>query len=188
MQEATRQQEKFEALSRKKKDIAALPAFPKDGKTDEMLDKIDVRAAHLQELEREVHDWEKQSAKSAETEMRKRATAIANELAASHASNNSLVAEVPNADSKLLQAVVDVLKTTFTGPIILAGVLDERVALIASVPKDLTSKFQANKLIQEVAPIVGGKGGGRPENAQGSGADITKISEALEKAREILGG
>ena len=50
----------------------------------------------------------------------------------------------------------------------------------------LTAKFQANKLIQQIAPIVGGKGGGRPESAQGAGKDASKISEALAKARELL--
>ena len=52
--------------------------------------------------------------------------------------------------------------------------------------KRLTAKFQANKLIQQIAPIVGGKGGGRPESAQGAGKDASKISEALAKARELL--
>ena len=51
---------------------------------------------------------------------------------------------------------------------------------------ELTAKFQANKLIQQIAPIVGGKGGGRPESAQGAGRDTSKISEALAKARELL--
>ena len=69
----------------------------------------------------------------------------------------------------------------------MAGALDGRVALIASVPKELTSKFQANKLIQEIAPIVGGKGGGRPENAQGSGTAVDKIDIALAEARRLLG-
>ena len=50
----------------------------------------------------------------------------------------------------------------------------------------LTTKFQANKLIQQIAPIVGGKGGGRPESAQGAGKDASKINEALAKARELL--
>ena len=57
---------------------------------------------------------------------------------------------------------------------------------MAVVPKQLTSKFQANKIIQQVAPIVGGKGGGRPENAQGGGTDAAKIDEAMAKARELL--
>jgi alanyl-tRNA synthetase len=64
--------------------------------------------------------------------------------------------------------------------------MGERVSLIATVPKELTSKFQAGKLIQEIAPIVGGRGGGRPELAQGGGTEVTKIEEALAKARALL--
>jgi alanyl-tRNA synthetase len=184
--EAARQREKFETLARKKSDIAALPAFADDAQTAEMLKKVDARAVYLEKLEAEVRDWEKQHAKSAEAELQSRAAGIANELAASHAGKDFLVTEVPNADGKLLQAVADGLKSKIKGPIFLAGVSDGRVALIASVPKELTAKFQANKLIQEIVPIVGGKGGGRPENAQGAGNDPAKLEEALAKARHLL--
>ena len=185
-QEAARQQEKFETLARKKPDIAALPAFQDDAATAEMLKQIDARAAHLEKVDAEVREWEKKTAKSAEAELKSRAAKIANELAQSHAGKNFCVVEVPDADGKLLQAVVDALKSKFKGPIFLAGSRDGSVALVAYVPAALTAKFQANKLIQQIAPIVGGKGGGRPESAQGAGKDASKINEALAKAREVL--
>ena len=186
-QEAARQQEKFEALARKKPDVASLPVFENDATTSEMLRQMDVRAAHLEKIEVEVHDWEKQTAKSVEAELRSRAAQMANQLAASHIGKNFCVSEVEGGDGKLLQAVVDALKSKINGPIFLVGAANGSVALVASVPKEMTSKFQANKLIQQVAPIVGGKGGGRPENAQGAGKDSSKIAEALAKARELLG-
>jgi alanyl-tRNA synthetase len=96
------------------------------------------------------------------------------------------VAEVSDADGKLLQTIVDALKSKFKGPIFLAGARDKSVALVAYVPSALTDKFHANKLIQQIAPIVGGKGGGRPESAQGAGKDASKINEAFTKARELL--
>ncbi|PYJ93410.1 MAG: alanine--tRNA ligase [Verrucomicrobia bacterium] len=151
-QEATRQQEKFEALTRKKPQIPALPAFEGEADTSEMLKQIDARAAHLEKLETE----------------------------------DFCVAKLADADGKLLQAVADALKPKFSGPIFLVGAKDESVALVASIPKEMTSKFQANKIIQQIAPIVGGKGGGRPENAQGGGTDAAEIDEALSKARELL--
>jgi alanyl-tRNA synthetase len=184
--EAAKQQEKFEALARKKEGIAALPAFTDDAETKAMLEQADARSAHLEKLGAEVLEWEKQHAKASEADLRDRAGTIASELAAAHAGEKSCVAEVAEADAKLLQAVVDALKSKFNGPIFLAGAADGRVALIASVPKELTSKIQANKLIQEVAPIVGGKGGGRPEGAQGAGKDASKIGEALTRARELI--
>jgi len=185
-EEAARQQEKFEALARKKPDIPALPAFETKADTAEMLKQIDARTAHLEKVDFDVREWEKKTAKAAEAELRSRAAQIATQLVASHGGKNFCVAEVPNADAKLLQAVTDALKPKFSGPIFLAGAKDGNVALIAAVPKELTSKFQANKLIQQIAPMVGGKGGGRPENAQGAGKGATKVAEALAKARQLL--
>jgi alanyl-tRNA synthetase len=184
--EAARQQEKFEALMRKKPDIPVLPAFETKADTAEMLKQIDARAAHLEKVDTDVREWEKKTTKAAEAELRSRAAQIANQLVASHGGKNFCVAEMPNADAKLLQAVADALKPKFDGPIFLAGAKDGNVALLAVIPKQLTEKFQANKLIQQIAPIVGGKGGGRPENAQGAGKEASKIADALVRARELL--
>jgi alanine--tRNA ligase len=182
-QEAARQQEKFDTLARKKPGLAALPA-PASGSVAEVLASFEARAGQLEKLEVEVREWEKQNAKAAEAELKARAASVAAELAAAH--SGTCVAEVPDADGKLLQAVVEHLRPKFSGPIFLAGTAGGRVALIAAVPKDLTAKFQAGKLIQEVAPIVGGKGGGRPDLAQGGGTDPSKVGEALEKAKALL--
>jgi len=185
-QEAARQGEKFETLARKKPDISALPAFQDNAATAEMLKEIDSRAAHLEKVDADVREWEKKTSKAAEADLKSRAARIANELTQSHADKNFCIAEVPDADGKLLQGVAEALKTKINGAIFLVGTRDASVALVAYVPKQLTAKFQANKLIQEIAPIVGGKGGGRPENAQGAGKDGSRIGEALAKARELL--
>jgi alanyl-tRNA synthetase len=187
-QEAARQQEKFESLTRKKPDISPLTAFQDNAATAEMLKQIDARAAHLEKLEADVREWEKKTAKSAEAELKSTAAQIASDLVRSNAGKDFTVAEVPDADGKLLQAIVDALKSKFKGPIFLAGTREASVALVAYVPAALTQKFQANKVIQQIAPIVGGKGGGRPESAQGAGKDVSKINEALVKAREVLKG
>jgi alanyl-tRNA synthetase len=184
--EAARQEEKFEMLMRKKPDIAALPVFVEKAETSELLKQIDTRAAHLEKLEAEVHDWEKRTAKAAEADLQSRAAKIANEIAESREKKDFCVAEVPNADGKLLQAVVDRLKSKFKGPVFLAGSKEGNVALIAAVPKELTSNFQANKIMQQIAPIVDGKGGGRPDIAQGAGKDASKIDIALAEAKKLL--
>ena len=187
-QEAAKQQEKFDALARKKSDVAPLPAFSNEGETAEMLKRIDARAAHLEKVDVDVREWEKKNAKAGDAQLKKHGAEIAKELAVSCAEKDFCVSEVPNADGKLLGAVADALKTKFKGPIFLAGAIDGRVALIASVPKEMTSKFQANKIIQEIAPIVGGKGGGRPENAQGAGTDASKINQALDRVKKVFMG
>jgi alanyl-tRNA synthetase len=185
-EEAARQKEKFGAIARKKPDVPGLPAFETKAETTEMLKQIDARAAHLEKIDAEVREWEKKGAKASEAQLKSRAAEIAKELATIHAAKGNVVAEVKDADVKLLQAVADALKSKIKGPIFLAGAANGRVALLAIVPKELTAKLQANKLIQEIAPIVGGKGGGRPENAQGAGKDSSKIAEALGRARELI--
>jgi len=185
-EEAERQQKKFEMLERKKSDVAALPVFEEGAETRAMLDEIDMRAAHLEKLEADVREWEKKGAKASEAQLKSRAAEIAKELATAHAAKGNVVAEVKDADAKLLQAVGDALKSKIKGPIFLAGAANGRVALLAVVPKEFSSKLQANKLIQEIAPIVGGKGGGRPENAQGSGTDVGKIDKALAEAERLI--
>src|SRR5438270_1972078 len=185
-EEAERQQKKFEMLARKKSDVAALPMFEEDAETRAMVDKIDMRAAHLEKLEADVREWEKKGAKASEAQLKSRAAEIAKELAITHAAKGNVVAQVKGADAKLLQAVGDALKSKIKGPIFLAGAANGRVALLAVVPKEFTSKVQANKLIQEIAPIVGGKGGERPESAQGSGSDVGKIDRALAEAERLI--
>jgi alanyl-tRNA synthetase len=185
-EEAARQQGRFEALARKKPDIVPLPAFSDEMETAEMLKIIDIRAAHLEKVEADAREWEKQNVKAAEANLQSRAAAIAKELAALHAGKRSCVCKVQDADGALLQAVAEVLKTKFDGPIFLAGTLDGRVELVASVPKDLASTIPANKIMQQIASIVGGKGGGRPESARGAGKDVSKIDAALAEAKKLL--
>ena len=184
--EAARQQEKFEMLSRRKAGLPALPPFAKSEKPGAALHSIDERATHLKNLEAEVHDWEKQNAKAAEAEIHRRAVEIATKLARSLSEKKFCVAEIPNGDTALLQAVVDLLKVRINGPVFLASSSNGRVDLAAAVPKEWISKIQANDLIRQVAPIIGGKGGGRPESARGAGKEASKLGEALAKARELI--
>jgi alanyl-tRNA synthetase len=58
--------------------------------------------------------------------------------------------------------------------------------LIAAVTPEYTAKIQAGKIIQQIAPIVGGKGGGKPDNARGGGKDGAKLDEALAKAKSLI--
>jgi alanyl-tRNA synthetase len=88
----------------------------------------------------------------------------------------------------LLPNVLEALKARqFKGVAVLAGVdSTDSIQLGAYVSSDFTGKVQAGKIISDIAPIVGGKGGGRPDNARGAGKDASKIGEALARARELL--
>ena len=92
----------------------------------------------------------------------------------------------PDSDADYLQAIVDALKSRFNGVIVLGGAANGAVALIANVSSDFIAKVQAGKIIQAIAPIVGGKGGGKPDNARGGGKDAGKLDEALAKAKTLL--
>ena len=101
----------------------------------------------------------------------------------------AIIENVGAASGDQLQAIADALKQQqFKGVAVLAGTVDGTVALAASVAPELTSKFQAGKIIQTIAPIISGKGGGRPDHARGSGKDASKLPDALAKARELIGG
>jgi alanyl-tRNA synthetase len=94
-----------------------------------------------------------------------------------------IAGRIDGLDSDGLRAVADTLRTRLGSGIVCVGsVADGKVNLVAAVTKDLTSRFQAGKLIQEVAKAVGGGGGGRPDLAQAGGKDPAKLDAALELA------
>jgi alanyl-tRNA synthetase len=99
----------------------------------------------------------------------------------------SIVENLGAADGDFLQGVADALKGQFKGVIVLAGTANGAVALVAAVSPEFTANFQAGKIMQAIAPILGGKGGGRPDNARGGGKDVSKIDEALQRAKALLG-
>jgi alanyl-tRNA synthetase len=91
-------------------------------------------------------------------------------------------------DPKALREVADQLRDKLkSGVVVLGGVADGKVALVAAVTADLTSRVHAGKIIGEVAKMVGGKGGGRPDLAQAGGTDATKLDEALSSVYALIG-
>jgi alanyl-tRNA synthetase len=69
---------------------------------------------------------------------------------------------------------------------VLGGVDGEKVTLLAMVTPDLVSRFHAGKIVGELAKIVGGRGGGKPEMAQGGGNDPAKLDAALAQVPGLL--
>ena len=91
-----------------------------------------------------------------------------------------VAARVDGLDQDGLRAVVDSVRDRLgSGVICLGSVKGDKVNLVAAVSKDLTPRFNAGKLIQEVARAVGGGGGGRPDLAQAGGKDPSKLDAAL---------
>lgn len=93
--------------------------------------------------------------------------------------------EVPNA--KALRETMDDFKSKLQDTVIvLISNVDGKVSLVATVPKAFTDKVKAGDIIKNMAPIVGGKGGGRPDMAQGGGAQPENITEALRFIKDYI--
>lgn len=97
-----------------------------------------------------------------------------------------IIENLGEGDGDYLQGIADSLKGEFKGVLVLGSSSGGAVALISTVSSELTKRIQAGKIIQAIAPIVGGKGGGRPDNARGGGKEVGKLGEALEKACECV--
>ena len=93
------------------------------------------------------------------------------------------------ADPKALREVVDQLRDKLGScVIVLAGVEGDKIALVAVVSPDLVGKHHAGKIVGEVAKAIGGKGGGRPDMAQGGGSDAAALDAALAKVFDLVRG
>jgi alanyl-tRNA synthetase len=98
-----------------------------------------------------------------------------------------LATRADNVDRAQLRVLIDNLRNKLgSGVVVLGSVSDGKVALIVGVTKDLTSKIQAGKIIAEVAKIVGGSGGGRPDMAEAGGKDPAALDSALADSYAIV--
>jgi alanyl-tRNA synthetase len=94
---------------------------------------------------------------------------------------------VSGLEKAALRGISDSLRDRLgSGIVVLASETDGRVALVVSVTKDLTTRVQAGRLVKELAPIVGGGGGGRPDFAEAGGKEPGRIDELLSRAPEVL--
>jgi alanyl-tRNA synthetase len=99
-----------------------------------------------------------------------------------------LTRRVSGLEKGALRGLADSLRDRLkSGVVIIASENDGRVALVVSVTKDLTSRIQAGRVVKEIAPIVGGGGGGRPDFAEAGGKDASKIDELISKAPAAVG-
>jgi alanyl-tRNA synthetase len=138
-----------------------------------MLDK----AAQLVQRQRDLE-------KELDTLKAKLASNAGSDLASSAQEINGikvLAADLEGADGKSLRDTVDQLKNKLGSAIIvLTAVKDEKITIIAGVTKDVTGQVKAGELVGHVASQVGGKGGGRPDMAQGGGNQPENLASALQ--------
>lgn len=142
------------------------------GSRDNLLDKLSAVLDRNRQLEKELEQLKARAA-----------SAAGNDLAAAAVDIKGvkvLSARLDGLDGKGLLALVDQLKNKLgSAVILLGGVQDGKVVLVAGVTQDLTGALKAGELMKQAAAAVGGKGGGRPDMAQGGGVDAAALDTAL---------
>ncbi len=138
----------------------------------DLLSKLEGMSANNRQLEKQVAELSKQLASSDLGDLLSEAQEV---------SGIKVVAAVIPLDSpKTLREVGDKLRDDMgSGVAVLGGEINGKAALLALVSKDLTGKIKAGALVNKVAAMVGGKGGGRPDMAQAGGSMPDKLKEAI---------
>ncbi len=159
------------------------------GESDEVneLDKtLQNLTTELADLEIKLTDADKAKHKKAEQAAQQEALLLLPELMAENPA--PLVRNLGTRTSEFLKILADNLKVKYQGPFVLGAITGEgKVGLVAGSPAPYVQKgFHAGNIIKEIAPMVGGGGGGKPEFAQAGGKDPSKLDEALAKAKEVL--
>jgi alanyl-tRNA synthetase len=142
-------------------------------------------AADLEKKLDQLLTQQKELEKALKSAQQREASGKAKDLLAT-AEGNLIIANLGDVDADYAMALNDALKGQFGGVIVLAATGGGNVTLMANVGKDHQAKVQAGKIIQTIAPIVGGKGGGKPDFARGGGKDVSKVDAALAEARKLL--
>ena len=144
----------------------------------ELEKKVESLLAHQKELEKQVKAAQQREAAA-------RAQAL---VAMAQTLNGTpvIIANLGAADGETVQTVADALKSLFQGVVVLGGVHAGAVTLIATVSAEFTAQAQAGKIIQTIAPMIGGKGGGKPDHARGGGKEAGKLDEALAKVLTLF--
>jgi alanyl-tRNA synthetase len=100
---------------------------------------------------------------------------------------NVIISRLDGIDPKQLREIADQIKEQMgSGVVVLASPSNGNVSVVSSVTKDLTKRFHAGNIVKELAAIVGGGGGGRPDFAQAGGKNPARVDEALRRAEEII--
>ena len=140
----------------------------------DLVDHVEKLLARERSLEKQVEQLKNKVAQSAAGDLEGQARTVKNVRV--------LAARLDGMDRLQLRALADSLRNKWkTAVVVLASAEDSTVSIISAVTKDLTAKVHAGKLVGAVAQAVGGKGGGRPDIAEGGGKDPAALNAALEQ-------
>jgi alanyl-tRNA synthetase len=96
---------------------------------------------------------------------------------------------LPSTDRASLRNLADELKQRLgSGVVILGTPQDGKVALVVMVTSDISKRIPAGQIIKQIAPLVGGAGGGKPELAEAGGKDSSRLADAIEQSYSVVEG
>ncbi|MFB4394338.1 MULTISPECIES: alanine--tRNA ligase [unclassified Pseudomonas] len=145
------------------------------GNRENLIDKLSAVLERNRQLEKQLEQLQAKAASAAGDDLSNAAVEVKGAKV--------LAARLDGQDGKALLALVDQLKNKLGHAVILLGSEHEgKVVLVAGVTKDLSGQLKAGDLMKQAAAAVGGKGGGRPDMAQGGGVDVAALDQALALA------
>jgi alanyl-tRNA synthetase len=147
--------------------------------------RIDKLRARVDELERDLKDLRKKMLASSVE-----AGSPADGRLAVARTINGLNVRIERLDgltmAELRDAADSMKQKLGSGLVVLGGVTADKAFIVASVTKDLTGRIQAGALIKELAPVIGGGGGGRPDFAQSGGPGVAELGKALDQVPSLV--
>ena len=188
-EEMKKQQEKWEGLAKRKPGIVPLSRESGMMAPEQAWDLVKRREKELARAEEAIREEDKQAAKKLTAEWQKKAEGHAKELWGAGAAIGGIRwigKDLGEVATGYLPVLADRLKKEGEAVVFLAGRENGKVPLLAACTAEAAKRVQAGKLIQAAAPEVGGKGGGRPDAAQGSGTNAEGISKALAVAEKMV--
>ncbi|MCE1227046.1 MAG: alanine--tRNA ligase, partial [Geobacteraceae bacterium] len=148
--------------------------------SSKLVDRVEKLMERQRELQREVE--------ALQGKLNASQSVALHSLAQEVAGVTLLSAQVEVPDIKALRDMADQLRDKLgSGVVALGAELDGKANLLVTVTKDLTDRFKAGELVAKLAPIVGGRGGGKPELAQAGGSQPEKLAEALAAVAKLMG-
>ncbi|KAF0144283.1 MAG: alanyl-tRNA synthetase [Nitrospirae bacterium] len=148
-------------------------------KTDKPSEKIDKMAAELKELEKEIERLKGRAASESSASLIDKAKDI-NGI-------KVISCRVDGLEKKDLRVLADNLKEKLgSGIIVLASAKDGDAAMLSMVTKDLAGRLKAGEILKKVSQLAGGRGGGKPEMAEGGTKELEKLDKALEAVYDII--
>jgi alanyl-tRNA synthetase len=146
---------------------------------DSVADRVKQLVSHARSLEKELDQMKGKLANAAGSDIASKAIEV-NGI-------KVLAEQVEGFDNKALRETVDKLKNKLGSAVVVLGSADGgKVALVAGVTQDLTGRVKAGDIVNQIAAMVGGKGGGRPDMAMAGGTDVESLPKALSAVVEIV--